>query len=79
MLSIKPSHELILTYCLLDPKNKPTGKLNLNQNTTIFAQENAFETVICKMSVILFIMESQNNVASHYINQCCLWHNESAD
>ena len=44
----KPLSEPMLPYCQLDPLD-----WNLNQNTTIFIEENSFENVMRKVAAIL--------------------------
>ena len=43
----------MLIYCQLEPEEQTSVK-NINENTNIFFQENAFENVVCKMFAILF-------------------------
>ena len=51
LFSAKPLPEPVLTFVNWSLRNKL--QWNLNRNTKLFIQENAFENVVCKMAAIL--------------------------
>ena len=62
-----PSHD-IHQCCLINWTLRNTIKLNLNQDTTIFAPESAFENVIYKMVVISSRPQSIDITADFYLH-----------
>ena len=59
LVGAKPLSEPMLEYYWLDRRN--TLQLDFNQNSNIFIQENAFESVVCKMAAILSRPQCVNN------------------
>ena len=53
LFGAKPLPEPSLTSCQLDPKEQ-TPRWNFNRNSSFFIKEKAFETMVCKLAVILF-------------------------
>ena len=57
LFGVKP--EPMLTYGQLDPREQMV--MNINRNSNIFFDENAFENVICKMPEILSPPQNVNS------------------
>ena len=60
LFGTKPLSESIMGYCPLTLAN--IFQWNFNKDTEIFIEENAFETVVCKMAVTLSRDQCVNNV-----------------
>ena len=60
LVGAKPWSEPMLIYCKLDPWEQI--QWNLNRNSYIFIQENAFENVVWKMAAILSRSQFVNHV-----------------
>ena len=79
--SLRPSdaymHYLNQCWIIVNWTLRNKLQWSINQNSNIFIQENAFESVVCETATILSRPQcvkkiGPEQVASHYLNQCWL-------